>query len=178
MGKRSGMTFAPDRRLRRNLDRLGGRKVAKLAQRAAIAAYARPLVREAKRRVPVASGKLRASLGYQVNKQSRNGRIIVTVGPRKKFSFANTKGEGDVAIAGGGKKVDAAKALAESSGRRVNAIPPHVYAYGIEFGRTQAGKVARKTPALFLTNAFAITRGRVPREIADHLESGLTDLVK
>ena len=78
--------------LERRLKSLGA-KVQRKVLRGAIRKASRTMITAAKRRVPVDSGALKASLGTRIKVYKRSGTVVGIVGPRTKFKTKKASSE-------------------------------------------------------------------------------------
>lgn len=136
------------RELIAQLQRLGGPRLRALARRVATSAM-RPVVAEAKARVPVESGRIRASLGQLASTNRRRDAFSSRVGTRRDFVYRSTSGQR--LVSGRGKIRDRAVAKGVVQDRRT----AQQYARVIEFGVDRRGRMRRKAgPARFLEGAI------------------------
>jgi len=150
--------------LARRLRGLSGPRLRKAAL-AGVREALRPMVTAAKRLVPVASGRLRASLGMTVKNRRRKDGATGRLGPRRNFRYT--------AKAGGGKRVVGGgtfRAKAQAAGYAADAVHPTQYARVIEYGVDKRGRVRRhRGPAWFLTRALSTQRSTAISTIATTL---------
>lgn len=145
----------------RSLRGLSGPRLRKAAL-AGVRDALRPMVTAAKRLVPVASGRLRASLGMTVKPRRRKDGATGRLGPRRNFRYS--------AKGGGGKRVVGGvsfRAKAQAAGYTADAVHPTQYARVIEYGVDKRGRVRRQRgPAWYLTRALTAQRSAAVTTIA------------
>lgn len=156
--------------LHRRLRKMAGPPLRRLARRVVATAMA-PVTATAKGNAPVASGRLRASIGRLASTNRKGNAFSQRVGTRRDFTYRSREdGVRYTTRRGDQQAKDLARGL-----RRARATAQQ-YARGIEFGVSRAGKVRRKAGAAhFLEDAIQSHRARitttVASEIRRHLES-------
>jgi hypothetical protein len=163
--------------LRKDLVRLGAKRgnmgsVVRKAARTVVAQQMQPVFDEIWTRVPVHSGRLRASIGkLAVSKASTSKFMIGTTGG---FSFTNIRSNKKM-FQGKGKKQDSYL----NKGYQLDKTSPNLYAGGVEFGTKKSGAVARKAGgAYFLNETMLRHRARMLSTIVASFQRAIDQAVK
>ena len=117
-----------------------------------------PMVKAAKRNVPVRSGNLRASLGTFVSKRTFKGLVRAKVWPRAKFQ----------------RTVGGVKQKSDISQDR--AGHPRTYAYRIQWGRPKSSPVRgrrRAGPTYFLSRAYSSEKNQYAPLVSKAMWKGI-----
>jgi hypothetical protein len=163
-------TSKGDRRLLRAFSRLSGREMRLAMVRGGKAAM-KPVLRDAREKVPVQSGKLQASLGLMSRTTAPTGTVEVEVAPRRRFSYQR---DGGLALVGGGNKSRERHRNRLHGKHRLRGLKDRsgvaAYALAIETGRRKDGRSARKAGgAWYMRDAFRDNVNKVTKTYSSHI---------
>jgi hypothetical protein len=126
----------------------------------------KPVTSAAKAGAPVASGRMRASIGKLATTNRAKTSFGVRVGIRRNFTYRTTSGEKMVS---GSKKFQA-----KHAGRKLTPVAAQQYARPVETGSTRDGKWKRAAGgAHFLDRAILGNRAGIITTIGAELRSYL-----
>jgi hypothetical protein len=156
------------RELLAQMQRIGGPRMRALARRVTADAM-RPVIATARERAPVASGRLRASLGQLSSVNRRGDAFTNRVGTRRDFVYRNAAGQ--KVVSGRGKIRDRAVAKGIAQDRRT----AQQYGRVIEFGVDRGGRIRRRAgPARFLEGSIQQHRAAIIAGVSSGLRTHLS----
>ncbi len=161
MSATTDMRIEGEKDLVKALNKLDERTLLKVGK-GGMRTAARPVVRMAKRLVPVRSGRLRTSLAVKITVGDH--ALLAWIGPRRDFRYTGT--DKVKRVSGYGKQ----KKRAMKKGAVHDNVNPILYASGIEYGKQSNGRIARKRGGVhFLERALNANKNTA----SGHLASGL-----